>query len=180
MAKKSTSKKTEKVKEGEKVQPVDEKMVELEGEMKALEAKLQDEKDRYHRLYAEFDNFRRRTAKEKLELISRASENICTDLLPVLDDFERAESNSSEEMDTKSVLEGVNLVHLKLKKTLESQGLKPIESAVGKALDTDFHEAITMIPAPNDELKGKIIDEVEKGYMLNDKVIRFSKVVVGQ
>jgi len=180
MAKKSTSKKKETVQKEQEYPEDENRMKELEEEIKALEAKLQDEKDRYHRLYAEFDNFRRRTAKEKLDLIGSASENICSALLPVLDDFDRAEVNTKADMDTQSVIEGVELIHHKLRKTLESQGLKPMESSIGKALDTDLHEAITMIPAPSDDMKGKIIDEVERGYTLNDKVIRYAKVVVGQ
>ncbi len=181
MAKKSSSKKNKEASEGkEEVLVENSRIEELEKELKEAQAALEEEKGRYHRLYAEFDNFRRRTAKEKLELTSNASEDLCTALLPILDDFNRAKANTTPEMETQSVIEGVDLIHNKLNKTLEEKGLKPIESAIGKQLDTDFHEAITMIPAPEEGLKGKIIDEVETGYLLNDKVIRFTKVVVGQ
>ncbi len=142
--------------------------------------KVQDElaatKDKYLRLYSEFENFRRRTAKEKLELIQSANEKLVNDFLPVIDDFERAEKafkeSSSKEM------EGFLLIYTKFKKILDQAGVKLME-AKGAAFDPDFHEAITQVPAPDESLKGKVIDVVEQGYLLNDKVIRFAKVVVG-
>jgi molecular chaperone GrpE len=135
--------------------------------------------DKYLRLYSEFDNFRRRTSKEKLELAKTASEELMIELLPVLDDFERATKSAEDIQDCGAVKEGMDLIHSKLKTILTKKGLAPIE-AKGGEFDTDFHEAITYIPAPSDDLKGKVVDEIEKGYKLNDKVIRYSKVVIGQ
>ncbi len=140
--------------------------------------KFQDVNDKYLRLYSEFDNFRRRTQKEKLDLYKTAGEDIMTALLPVLDDFERALKSIQES--EKQTIEGVELIHNKLISTLKKHGLEPIESSIGKVMDVDLHEAVTKIPAPNKKMKGKIIDEVEKGYRLHDKVIRFTKVVVGE
>ena len=146
----------------------------------SLEEQVQVERDKYLRLYSEFENFRRRTTKDRLEWMQNASRDVILALLPVVDDMERAlkalENSSKEEQ---KALEGFNLIYQKLYKTLEKNGLKPIESK-GEAFDTDLHEAVTQFPAPSDDLKGKVIDEVEKGYTLNDKVIRFAKVVVGQ
>ncbi len=140
---------------------------------------IQAANDKYLRLYAEFENFRRRTAKEKLELISNASGDILKEVLPILDDMERAiESNKSSE-DINTVKEGFELVYNKLANTLKSKGLKPMDSKETE-FDTDKHEAITKIPAPTEELKGKVVDVVEKGYYLNDKVIRYAKVVIGE
>ncbi len=145
-----------------------------------LEEQVQVERDKYLRLYSEFENFRRRTTKDRLEWMQNASRDVILALLPVVDDMERAlkalENSSKEEQ---KALEGFNLIYQKLYKTLEKNGLKPIESK-GEAFDTDLHEAVTQFPAPSEDLKGKVIDEVEKGYTLNDKVIRFAKVVVGQ
>jgi len=140
--------------------------------------KLEELNDKYLRLFSEFDNFRKRTQKEKLELFKTASEDVVVALLPVLDDFERAlKQNEDEDMDINHK-EGIELIYNKLKKTLEQKGLECLESQ-GKEFDTDFHEAITNIPAPTPDMKGKVVDVVEKGYKLNDKVIRFAKVVVG-
>lgn len=139
---------------------------------------LQEFKDKYLRLYSEFENFRKRTNKEKLELISTANERLILELLPVVDDFERAEKSMDGATEVQAVKDGVNLIKEKLEKILESKGLKAIE-AKGKDFDSDFHEGITQIPAPEESLKGKIVDEVEKGYKLGDKVIRYSKVVIG-
>lgn len=136
-------------------------------------------KEKYLRLYSEFENYRRRTAKERLELIKTASEDVLKELLPVLDDFERAikaeEKESGETSD-----EGKRLIYSKLVKVLSSKGLTPMEDLVGKVFDADMHEAITQIPAPSEELKGKIVDVVERGYLLGDKVVRYAKVVIGQ
>ncbi|QJW90451.1 nucleotide exchange factor GrpE [Spirosoma taeanense] len=135
-------------------------------------------KDKYLRLYADFENFRRRTAKEKLDLIGNANESLLKALIPVVDDFERAMQSIEQTEDIAAVKEGVSLIYNKLFKTLEGKGLKPMESK-GEPFNADLHESVTQFPAPSDDLKGKVIDEVEKGYYLNDKVIRFAKVIVG-
>ena len=144
-----------------------------------MEEKYNELNDKFVRLYAEFDNFRRRTNKEKVDLISSASASILKDLVPVLDDFERALENNEKSDDIEAVKEGVKLVAHKFKSLLESKGLKQMV-AKGEPFDSEFHEAIANIPAPEDSLKGKVVDDVEKGYLLNEKVIRFAKVVVGQ
>lgn len=136
-------------------------------------------RDKYLRLSAEFDNSRKRHTKERIELLGSASADVIKELLPVLDDFDRAVKANETTENIEVVKEGFNLIHQKFYKKLESKGLKPVD-ATGKPFDTDFHEAITQIPAPSDDLKGKVVDELEKGYLLNDKVIRFSKVVIGQ
>ena len=134
--------------------------------------------DKYLRLYAEFDNFRRRTIKERSELLQTAGMDVIVSMLPVLDDFDRALRHMDNAADINAVKEGVVLIQQKLKNILGQKGLKEMQS-IGTAFDPDMHEAITNIPAPTDEQKGKIIDEVEKGYYLNDKVARHAKVVVG-
>lgn len=137
-------------------------------------------KEKYLRLYAEFENFRKRTSKERLELISSANAGLLKALLPVADDFERAIASlsaiTSEEL--APVKEGIDLVHAKFFRTLEGEGLKPME-AKGEVFNPDFHESVAQFPAPEEERKGKIIEVLEKGYYLNDKVIRYAKVVVG-
>ena len=148
-------------------------------EEKTAEEKYNELNDKYLRLYSEFDNFRRRTAKERLDLFKTAGEDILTDLLPVLDDFNRALENMDKKGDVKTVREGVDLIYTKFKNTLTNKGLKPFKSRE-KPFDPDFHEAVTKIPAPKKKLKGKVVDVIEEGYMLNDKVIRFAKVVVGE
>ena len=144
--------------------------------------KLQQElallNDKYLRLYSDFENFRKRQAKEKLDLLTNASEGLIVSLLPVLDDFDRALKTLADRPDEDPVAEGVKLIHSKLLNTLKQKGLEPAD-AMGKDFDTDFHEAITSIPAPSEELKGKVVDVTEKGYLLNGKVIRYAKVVVG-
>jgi molecular chaperone GrpE len=139
---------------------------------------LAEMKDKYVRLYSDFENFRRRTSKEKLEYIRSANEETIIALLPVLDDFERALKFSGEADESNAAREGLQIVYHKFYKTLEQKGLKPMD-AQGKLFNADLHEAITQSPAPSEDLKGKIIDEVEKGYFLHDKVIRFAKVVIG-
>ncbi len=134
--------------------------------------------DKYLRLYAEFDNFRRRTTKERIDLLQTAGREIMVSLIPVLDDFERAAKAMETSTDVNAVKEGVALIQNKLTGILTQKGLKPMES-IGQQFDADLHEAITNIPAPTDDMKGKVIDEMEKGYYLNDTVIRFAKVVVG-
>jgi len=150
---------------------------ELSAEEK-LQAEVQQLNDKYLRLYAEFDNYKRRTQKERVELLQTAGKDVIVSLLPVLDDFDRALKAMETAVDVAPVKEGILLVSTKLKNTLAQKGLKDVES-ISQPFNTDFHEAITNIPAPSDDLKGKVIDEVEKGYTLNDNVIRFAKVVVG-
>ncbi len=147
-------------------------------ETEKLQSELAEAKDKYVRLYAEFDNFKRRTTKERIALLQSAGKDIIVDLLAVLDDFERAEKSMDNATDIMAVKEGVSLVHHKLKNILQQKGLKEMKAG-GQAFDADLHEAITNIPAQSPDLKGKIVDELEKGYYLNDKVIRFAKVVVG-
>jgi molecular chaperone GrpE len=142
-----------------------------------LQNEIAEQKDKYLRLYSEFENFRRRTAKEKLELIQAANEKLINALLPVVDDFERAEKSLKEKNDKD--LDGVFLIYNKFKKTLDQHGVKVMDVSQGSDFNADLHEAITQIPAPQENLKGKIVDVVEKGYLLNEKVIRFAKVVVG-
>lgn len=162
----------------EKEEQKEEPKEELSAEEK-LQAEVEESKDKYLRLYSEFENFRRRTSKEKLELTNSANANLIKDLLPVLDDFERADQSMTEDADIKSVKEGLDLIYNKFKGILEQKGVKKIEADKGSEFDVEYHEAITQIPAPEEELKGKIVDVVEKGYQLNDKVIRFAKVVTG-
>ena len=140
---------------------------------------LAKEKDKFLRLFAEFENYKRRTTKERIELFKTASQEVLLALLPVLDDFDRAmvEINKSED---ELLAKGVELIHEKLKGTLVTKGLDVVDVKAGDAFDADFAEAITQIPAPSDELKGKIVDVLEKGYKLGDKIIRFPKVVIGQ
>lgn len=152
--------------------------LEEESELQAVKAELEESKDKYLRLVAEFDNFRRRTAKERIELIQTAGKDVISGLLDALDDADRAQQQLDVSED-KMVKEGVTLVFNKLRNALQSKGLKPM-NALGKDFDPDLHEAITEIPAPSEELKGKVIDEVTKGYYLNDKIIRHAKVVVGK
>ena len=145
--------------------------------MKKMQDELADAKDKYVRLYAEFDNHRRRTAKEKLEMTFSANEQLLKSLLPIADDFERAEKSFKDKNDKES--EGFFLIHNKFKKVLEQYNVKPMDTAPKSDFNPDVQEAITQIPVPDESLKGKVVDVVEKGYLLNDKVIRFAKVVVG-
>jgi molecular chaperone GrpE len=143
-----------------------------------LKEELQLANDKYLRLYAEFDNFRRRTIKEREDARKTEGKDVIVSLLPVLDDFDRALRSMQNATDLAPVKEGVELIQQKLKNTLTQKGLKEMES-IGKPFDPELHEAITNIPAPNEESKGKVLDEMEKGYFLNDKVARFAKVIVG-
>ena len=144
-----------------------------------LESELAEVKDKYLRLYSDFENFRKRNAKERLDLIKTASEDVLRDLIPVVDDFERAFKANESEEDAQKVREGNQLIFHKLLKILENKGLKPMGDLIGQPFDADTQEAITQIPAPSEEMKGKVIDVVEKGYTLGDKVVRFAKVVIG-
>lgn len=151
---------------------------ESEKRIAELEEQVAMQNDKFLRLYSEFDNFRKRTAREKVELLNTAGEDIIKNLLPVLDNFERAIKTNETATDLKAVNEGINLIAQMLRSSLQQRGLQAIVS-IGEPFNTDLHEAITEIPAPTPELKGKVVDEVEKGYTLNGKVIRFAKVVVG-
>lgn len=146
-------------------------------EVAKLQAELDAAKDKYLRLYSEFENFRRRTSKEKLDMIQSANEQLLKALLPVSDDFERGEKSFRDKNDKD--LEGFFLIQNKLRKTLEQFGIKPMDVQKGSDFNPDLHEAITQIPAPEESLKGKVVDVIEKGYLLNEKVIRYAKVVVG-
>jgi len=162
----------------EDVKQPNETPVEVEPEATVkLKEELEVAKDKYIRLYSEFENFRKRTTKEKSELIQSANEQLIKTLLPVADDFERAENSFPDRNDKD--LAGFFLIHAKLKKVLEVYGVKTMDTAQGSEFNPDLHEAITQLPAPVPELKGKVIEVVEKGYVLNDKVIRYAKVVVG-
>lgn len=145
-----------------------------------LEAEVKDLKDQNLRLYAEFENFRRRTAKERLELMDSANKDTLSALLPVMDDFDRALKNTEETPENAPVLEGLRLIQQKLTETLKAKGLKAMDSTIGEEFDVERMEAITQIPAPSPELANKVIDEVEKGYMIGEKVLRYAKVVVGK
>ncbi|NND63221.1 MAG: nucleotide exchange factor GrpE [Flavobacteriaceae bacterium] len=143
-----------------------------------LEAALESEKDRNLRLFAEFENYKRRTGKERIELFKTASQDVMIALLPVLDDFDRAlkELEKAEDENVK----GIALISNKLKETLKQKGLEAIETEAGQPFNADHHEAVTQIPAPTEDMKGKIIDVIEKGYTLGEKIIRYPKVVIGQ
>lgn len=147
-------------------------------ELEKAQAELTESKDKYLRLYSEFENFRRRTSKERIELISTANKELVENLVPVLDDFERALKAMDENEETKPAQEGTELIYNKFKKVLEAKGLKKMEVGKGDEFNDDYHEAITQIPA-GEELAGKIVDVVENGYFLGDKVVRFAKVVTG-
>ena len=168
---------------GENTQEEDQAELSAEEQLANMLAEAQqmveEQKDKYLRLSAEFDNYRKRTLKEKAELIKNGGEKTLTAILPVLDDFERALKNMEASEETKAMKEGVELIFSKFQKILGQEGLQKIETE-GQAFDTDFHEAIALIPAPSEDLKGKILDCVQTGYMLNEKVIRHAKVAVAQ
>ena len=150
-----------------------------EPEIEMLRNELGEMKDKFIRKVAEFENYKKRSTKERLELIQTAGKEVITDMLDVLDDCERAEKQLNASENTDQIKEGVVLVFNKLKNVLVAKGLKPMET-INQDFDPDKHEAITEIPAPTEELKGKVIDEIQKGYYLNDKIIRYAKVVVGK
>ena len=153
--------------------------VEEESGLEKLKAELEDQKDKFVRKVAEFENFRRRSAKERVELIQTAGKEVITDLLDVLDDCDRAQKQIEKSEDNKDIKDGVLLVFNKLRNILSAKGLKPMQT-FHEEFNPDLHEAITEISAPTGELKGKILDEIVKGYYLNDKIIRHAKVVVGK
>ena len=140
---------------------------------------IQQEKDKYLRLFAEFENYKKRTSRERIELFKTASQELMTSLLPIMDDFDRGLSEIKKVKD-KELLKGMQLINDKFKNTLTQKGLTEIEVKEGDVFDAEIHEAITQIPAPSDKLKGKVIDAVEKGYKLGEKIIRYPKVVIGQ
>lgn len=144
-----------------------------------FETKLKEQEDKFLRLYAEFENYRRRSAREKAEYLSSASQQMIVAMLPILDDFERASKNNEHVNDVAVLKEGFQLIYTKLGQILEAKGLKPID-AINQPFDFNLHEAIANVPVEDESMKGKVIDQVEKGYYLNDKVIRFAKVAVGQ
>jgi len=145
-----------------------------------LEEELAKEKDKFLRLFAEYENYKRRTAKERVELFKTANQDLMTVLLPVLDDFERALTHIEDDKEAEELRKGVLLIYKKLLNTLEQKGLAVVDAKAGDTFDAEIHEAITQIPAPSKKMKGKIIDVVEKGYKLGDKIIRYPKVVIGQ
>ena len=144
-----------------------------------LKEELSNEKDKFLRLFAEFENYKRRTAKERIDLFKTANQEVLQAMLPVLDDFDRAWAQVSKSED-EALVTGVQLIHDKMRSTLVSKGLEEVEVKAGDVFNADFAEAITQIPAPNDKMKGKIVDVIEKGYKLGDKIIRFPEVVIGQ
>lgn len=148
-------------------------------ELSKLQKEIENEKERYLRLFAEFENFKKRTLKERIELFKTAGEDVIMSLLPVIDDFERALKELQKDEDDGLYL-GVKLIYDKLKSTLRTKGLELIEVNPGDAFDVDTQEAVTQIPAPEEKLKGKVVDVIERGYRLSDKIIRYPKVVVGQ
>ena len=171
MAKKKSKKKVEIDKNAEQA--------ENQVEEVNLEDQIKEEKDKFLRLFAEFENYKRRTAKERIELFSTASEEVMISLLPVLDDFDRASAEIEKDKDNE-ILKGVLLIKNKLSDSLKSKGLSLIEVNKGDGFNADNHEAVTQIPAPSKDMKGKIIDIIEKGYKLGEKVIRYPKVVIGK
>ena len=180
--------KTKDKKEEIKDQQVEETQTEttetVEVEELTVEEKLQEElgqeKDKFLRLFAEFENYKKRTSKERVELFKTASKDVMVSMLPVLDDFERALLHIEDDKEAEDLRKGVLLIYQKLLTTLSQKGLAPIEVKQGDVFDSEIHQAITQVPAPSDDLKGKIIDVVEKGYKLGETVIRFPKVVIGQ
>jgi molecular chaperone GrpE len=177
---------TEKKEQDEVVDPIHTEQTQEEGieasdalsPEQQLQEDLASEKDKHLRLFAEFENFKRRNAKERIELFKTANQDVLQSLLPVLDDFDRA-LVEIKKSDDDVLLKGVELIHEKLKSTLVSKGLEEVAMKAGDIFDADYAEAITQIPAPSPNLKGKVVDVIEKGYKLGDKIIRFPKVVIG-
>lgn len=153
--------------------------LEPKDELGELKIEIAEQKDKFIRLYAEFDNFKRRNAKERIELMQTAGREVIQSMLEVVDDCDRAEKQLNQSEDLDQIRKGVGLVFSKLRNTLHAKGLKEMK-CIGEDFNPDFHEAITEIPVQDENMKGKVVDEVEKGYTLNDKIIRFSKVVVGK
>ena len=170
--------KEEEIKDIEQEPQVEKNLEEIKKELTPEEL-IQQEKDKYLRLFAEFENYKKRTSRERIELFKTASQELMTSLLPIMDDFDRGLSEIKKVKD-KELLKGMQLINDKFKNTLTQKGLTEIEVKEGDAFDAEIHEAITQIPAPSDKLKGKVIDAVEKGYKLGEKIIRYPKVVIGQ
>ena len=170
--------KEEEIKDVEQESQVEQNKEEVKKELTPEEL-IQQEKDKYLRLFAEFENYKKRTSRERIELFKTASQELMTSLLPIMDDFDRGLSEIKKVKD-KELLKGMQLINDKFKNTLTQKGLTEIEVKEGDAFDAEIHEAITQIPAPSDKLKGKVIDAVEKGYKLGEKIIRYPKVVIGQ
>ena len=170
--------KEEEIKDIEQEPQVEQNLEEIKKELTPEEL-IQQEKDKYLRLFAEFENYKKRTSRERIELFKTASQELMTSLLPIMDDFDRGLSEIKKVKD-KELLKGMQLINDKFKNTLTQKGLTEIEVKEGDAFDAEIHEAITQIPAPSDKLKGKVIDAVEKGYKLGEKIIRYPKVVIGQ
>ena len=156
-----------------------EETIEKDAKIIEIEKRLAEMNDKYLRLSAEFDNYRKRTLREKMELTKTAGESVMRNVLPVIDDFERAMKSIEQGMDFEATKEGISLIYNKFKDFAKQNGVKEIDAA-GDVFNTDLHEAVTKVPAPSEDLKGKIVDVIQKGYYLNDKVIRFAKVVVGE
>ena len=170
--------KEEEIKDVEQESQVEQSQKEVKKELTSDEL-IQQEKDKYLRLFAEFENYKKRTSRERIELFKTASQELMTSLLPIMDDFDRGLTEIKKVKD-KELLKGMQLINDKFKNTLTQKGLTEIEVNKGDVFDAEIHEAITQIPAPSDKLKGKVIDAVEKGYKLGDKIIRYPKVVIGQ
>ena len=170
--------KEEEIKDVEQEPQVEQNQEDVKKELTPEEL-IQQEKDKYLRLFAEFENYKKRTSRERIELFKTASQELMTSLLPIMDDFDRGLSEIKKVKD-KELLKGMQLINDKFKNTLTQKGLTEIEVKEGDAFDAEIHEAITQIPAPSDKLKGKVIDAVEKGYKLGEKIIRYPKVVIGQ
>ncbi|KRO66735.1 MAG: molecular chaperone GrpE [Cryomorphaceae bacterium BACL21 MAG-121220-bin10] len=175
---KKNKEQTDPIQDNPEAQNIQEPQVQEPTVVPSSEELMEQEKDRYLRLFADFENYKRRTSKERIELFKTASQDLMIAMLPILDDFDRALKEL--EKSDKSVFEGVLLINNKLNETLKQKGLKVSETKAGEAFNADIHEAITQIPAPTDDLKGKIIDVIEMGYTLGDKIIRYPKVVIGQ
>lgn len=182
MSKKDKTQEEALISEQENIQDIQSQEVkeEIKIEEPSFEEVIQVEKDKFLRLFAEFENYKKRTTKERFELYKTASQELMTSLLPIVDDFERALNHIEESPETEELRKGVSLIHQKFYNTLEQKGLNKIEVKAGEIFDAELHEAITQIPAPTADLKGKVIDCLEKGYKLGDKIIRYPKVVIGQ
>lgn len=165
------------VESNETQQTVDVEELSIEDQLKG---ELSQEKDKFLRLFAEFENYKKRTSKERIELFKTANKDVMISMLPILDDFERALTHIEDDKEAEELRKGVVLIYQKLLNTLEQKGLSKMEVEQGDVFDAEIHQAITQTPAPTDDLKGKIIDVLEKGYKLGDTVIRFPKVVIGQ
>jgi molecular chaperone GrpE len=182
MSKKENIQEEEIKNEQETVQIEENQEVEVEviKEEPTAEEVLQAEKDKFLRLFAEFENYKKRTSRERIELFKTAGQELMTSLLPIIDDFERALTHIEEDKETEELRKGVLLISQKFYNTLELKGLSKVETNAGDTFDAEIHEAITQIPSPSKDLKGKVIDCIEKGYKLGDKIIRYPKVVIGQ